>query len=69
MSLGRAPVLFDKIEFAMVFRVKIAQMTVPLDELLELRTLICEVGLSEERAPAAAVNAVWWAFEFWALSR
>jgi len=62
-GFGRTPVLFDKVQFAMVLRIEIAQMTVPLDELLELRALICEVGLNEERAPAAAVNAIGWALE------
>ena len=62
-SFGHTPVLLDEVQFAMILRVKIAQMTVPLDELLELQALICEVGLNEERAPAAAVNAIGWALE------
>ena len=35
-SLGHAPVLLDEVKFAMIFRIEIAQMTVPIDELLDL---------------------------------
>ena len=67
-SLGRTPVLLDEVKFAMIFRIEIAQMTVPLDELLDLQTLIYEVGLNKKCAPAATVDMVRRALELWALS-
>ena len=67
-SLGRAPVLLNEVKFAMIFRIEITQMTVPLDELLDLQTLIYKVGLNEKCVLAATVDTVWWALELWALS-
>jgi hypothetical protein len=39
------PVLFDKVEFAMVFGVEVAQVAPRLDQLLKLGLLRYEVGL------------------------
>ena len=67
-SLGRAPVLLNEVKFTIIFRIEITQMTVPLDELLELQTLIYKVRLNEKCVLAATVNTVWQALELWALS-
>ena len=39
------PILFDKVDFTMVFGVKVAQMATRLDQLLKLGLLRVEVGL------------------------
>jgi hypothetical protein len=50
-----SPILFDKIELAMILGVEIAQMTARLNQLLKLGLLRHEVRLREKNAPAAAV--------------
>ena len=57
MELGCSPVLFNKIEFTVVFWVKIAQMAIRLDQLLKLGFLGHKIWLQEENASAAAVGA------------
>ena len=68
-SLGCTPVLLNKVELAVILWVKVAQMAAPLDELLELWSLVCEIGLRKEDTPTAAVHAARGALEIVALSR
>jgi hypothetical protein len=56
-ELCRPPVLFDEIEFTVIFGIEITQMTMRLDQLLKLGLLRDEVGLQKKNALTTAVSA------------
>jgi hypothetical protein len=45
IELHHPPILFDKVEFTMIFRIEVTQMTTRLDQLLKLGLLRDEIGL------------------------
>ena len=63
------PVLLNKIELAMIFWIKVAQMAVRLNQLLKLGLLWHEIRLCKENALAAAVGATCGAAKTWILSK
>jgi hypothetical protein len=53
---SRTPILFDEIKFAMVFRVKIAEVPARLNQLLKLGLFRDKIRLHEKNASATAVR-------------
>jgi hypothetical protein len=49
--------LFDEIQLAVIFRIKITEVAVGLDEFLKLGLLIDEIGLWKKKPPTAAISA------------
>ena len=68
-KLCSPPILFDEIEFTVIFGVKVTQMVTRLDQLLKLGLLRDEIGLRKENATATAVSAARGATKPWALSK
>src|SRR6267154_3848436 len=60
MELRCPSVLFNEVEFAMVFGVKVAQMPMRLDQLLKLGLLRDEIRLQKKNAPATTVSMARW---------
>ena len=56
LKLCRIPVLLDKIYFAVIFRIVVAQMAARFDVLLEQRLLRFEVGLGVEEVATATTG-------------
>jgi hypothetical protein len=48
LSLGSSPVLFDEIQFTVVFGIEIDQMTTTFNKLLQMRLLVSEIRLGKE---------------------
>jgi hypothetical protein len=48
LSLGSSPVLFDEIQFTVVFGIEIDQTTTAFNELLQMRLLVSEIRLGKE---------------------
>ena len=63
------PILFDEVEFAVIFWVEVAQMATRLDQLLQLGLLRDKISLRKKDAPATAVSAVRQALKTWALGK
>ena len=66
-ELCRPPILLDKVELAVIFRVEITQVPAILNQLLKLGLLRNEVGLQKKDAPATTVSAARGAMKPWAL--
>ena len=69
LKFRRAPVLFNKVQLTMIFWIKVTNMAMRLDKLLQLGFLRAEIGLSEKHAPATAVRAIGRTLEVRALCR
>ena len=62
-----ASVLLDKIEFAVILWVEIAEVIAGLDEFLKLRLVTDKVALWKKKLPTAAIN-MFRAVKIWTLS-
>ena len=68
-ELGCPPILFDKVEFAVIFGIEIANMPTGLNQLLKLGLLRDKVGLQKKNPSAAAVSVSRRTTKSWALSK
>lgn len=68
-KLRCSPILFDEVEFAVIFWVEVAQMAARLDQLLKLGLLRDKFSLRKKDVPATAVSAVRQATKTWALRK
>jgi hypothetical protein len=69
MQLGSTPVLFDEIEFTVVFWIKITEVPMRLNKFLEIWLLVRKIWLCEEDAAATAVHSTRRAFKVTALCK